>query len=152
MQSDEDLLFEIYIGLFLKHNDGTNNWILSFVKKVFKPIQSFFIFEDLEMIFYFQFKEHPTEKEIRLLKLLKDEGIVMKVFYTIGKEIIPIPSKDVLPLYANNEKLYFNDREAVVHLKFHMMQTSKPPLETAEFFVIEDMESFDISKNFIRLI
>lgn len=152
-KDDETLLFEVYIAFFLKHNDGTNNWILSFVRQVLNPVQSFFIFENLEMIFYFQFQNHPNAQDALLLKKLKEEGIVIKVFYAINKQIVPIVSKEILPIYANKEKLFFNDKEAVAYLKPHYSIKGKPPLETAEFFIIEGYNPDPIlSKDFIRLI
>lgn len=151
--NDEELLSEVYFAIFLKGENGSNAWILSFVKKVINPTDCFFIFNKLTMTFYFGLDENLTKQQVALLKRIKPDGITLEVFYSIKKRIIAVAKYDILPLYANGEPMDFNNKEAVVSLKAIISINAKPPLEDAYFLILErEGENPEFSTNFIKAI
>ena len=151
IMTDDELLLAIYFSMFLKNDDASNKWILQFVKKVINPVDCFFIHNDIEMTFYFELAKPLTEQQISLLRKLKDDGVVSNIYYTLNKKIATVSKYEVLPLYANGMQVEYNKRDAVATLKANFIISGKPPLEEADFYIIESEEPLEVSQDFIKV-
>ena len=136
--TDDEVRAELLFLLFCKGGDGSNSWLLNFVKKVINPIDCFFLSKNMEVVFYFNLKEPLSEWQKILLKKVKTDGVGIKAFYVLNKQIFASMVYDILPIYANAVQLEYNSMEAIALLKPGTLSMVNAPLEECNFFYLDD--------------
>lgn len=148
--TDDEIKAELLFLLFCKGGDGSNTWLLNFVKKIINPIDCFFLSQNMEIVFYFNLKEPLSEWQKILLKKVKTDGVGMKGYYVLNTEIFASPIYDTLPIYANSLQLDYNQMEAVALLQPTQFLITTSPLEDCYFFYLD--ENGNQQNDFIEIV
>lgn len=138
VMNDDETRAELLFLLFCKGGDGSNVWLLNFVKKIINPLDCLFLSQNMEITFYFSLKEPLSNWQISLLQKVKTDGVGIHIYYVLNKKLIATPIYDTFPIYANLKPMDYNQMEAIALLKPNVLTESNAPLEECLFFYLED--------------